>query len=488
MPDKKLPKQHGIVALFNGYLATGLTAILAFIVCRHLLLIDEVTALIITTGVFVITSLAVIIVLTHKLQQPLKHLDSELQGLQEKIEQSTSALASVHGQTTALAESIPVGLAVFDHEMKLKLYNKRLEDIFINQAEIVTVGEKQDKPEKLSSSSILEKLKSAVYQKQQPSIIDWINTSRAQKVQDYMFWPMAEIAGVDGAYDIVAYYNKSADQDFELVLAFVNRSDDQARTDKQIEFISLAAHELRGPLSVMRGLIDVFQTEVNQSLSEDHQQLLTRMSVSAKQLASYVDNILNVSRIERENFQVKLGRHNLAEVVKSAIVDLDIRARANHRSLKMNVPSDLPEVAIDPDAISHVFHNIVDNAIKYSKIDGEIHISATSKDGAVEVTIQDFGIGMPAAVVDNLFTKFYRSHRSRQTVSGTGLGLYLSKAIVEAHGGKIWVRSTEKLGSTFGFTLPLYESVKDRIKSGELAVNVTGSKSNWIKNHALVRK
>jgi signal transduction histidine kinase len=100
--------------------------------------------------------------------------------------------------------------------------------------------------------------------------------------------------------------------------------------------------------------------------------------------------------------------------------------------------------------------------------------------------VKDFGVGVPTSVVPNLFTKFYRDHRNRAQIGGTGLGLYLSKAIVNAHGGEIWLRTKEGEGSTFGFTVLPYDKLADeKKKDGE---GITRSAQGWIKNHSLYRR
>jgi signal transduction histidine kinase len=134
--------------------------------------------------------------------------------------------------------------------------------------------------------------------------------------------------------------------------------------------------------------------------------------------------------------------------------------------------------------------NLIDNAIKYSHDGGEIIVSARLDGDFVETTVQDFGIGIPESVTGRLFTKFYRSHRSRQAVTGTGLGLYLCKAILESHGGSIWVRSAEGQGSIFGFRLPTYASVAAQIQKGDNSneeMIIRGS-HGWIKNHSYYRR
>jgi signal transduction histidine kinase len=99
--------------------------------------------------------------------------------------------------------------------------------------------------------------------------------------------------------------------------------------------------------------------------------------------------------------------------------------------------------------------------------------------------VTDNGIGIPANVVGNLFHKFYRSHRSRETVAGTGIGLYICKAIIESHGGKIGVTSTEGVGSTFSFTVPTYASVAEKLQANDYTnAGLISSSDGWIKNHS----
>jgi two-component system phosphate regulon sensor histidine kinase PhoR/two-component system sensor histidine kinase VicK len=132
--------------------------------------------------------------------------------------------------------------------------------------------------------------------------------------------------------------------------------------------------------------------------------------------------------------------------------------------------------------------NLIDNAIKYSNEGGTVEVTAQALPTAVEVSVKDQGIGMPSNVVSNLFHKFYRSHRSRETVAGTGIGLYICKAIVESHGGTIGVRSVEGEGSTFTFTLPIYATVADKLKAGNNSnESLIEHHDGWIKNHGAFR-
>src|SRR5690606_11445053 len=156
--------------------------------------------------------------------------------------------------------------------------------------------------------------------------------------------------------------------------------------------------------------------------------------------------------------------------------------------LSVNFPEDLPTVAADATGVSEVLANLIDNAIKYSHEGGVVNVSAAASSEFVTVTVEDNGIGMPDQVVSNLFHKFYRSHRSRETVAGTGIGLYICKFIVESHGGTISVRSTEGQGSIFTFSLPIYATVADKLKANNNSnEGLVAKGEGWIKNHAMYR-
>jgi len=167
---------------------------------------------------------------------------------------------------------------------------------------------------------------------------------------------------------------------------------------------------------------------------------------------------------------------------------MKLRASSQNRLLAISIPTDLPTIAVDRASMSEVFGNLIDNAIKYSKEGGAISVTAKANGDFVDISVQDNGIGMPDNVVSNLFQKFYRSHRSRETVAGTGIGLYISKAIVESHGGSISVRSEEGKGSIFTISLPIYATVADKLKASDNSnESLISEGKGWINNHSMFR-
>jgi two-component system phosphate regulon sensor histidine kinase PhoR/two-component system sensor histidine kinase VicK len=319
----------------------------------------------------------------------------------------------------------------------------------------------------------------------------WLESCQ-DKLRDTKVWRRVanKLPGEEGRriFDIIGDFRKGGKDGVETVLITIDRTTEYAPQEEDMDFIALAAHELRGPITVIRGYLELLGQELP-SLEKDQQELIDRLQVSSERLSGYINNILNVSRYDRNHLKLHLQEERVYDVIASLIPDLALRAKTQDRKLTFHVSDTLPTVAADRSSLSEVVSNLIDNAIKYSKDGGEIVVSASVKDNFVEMTVKDFGIGMPSSVVGNLFNKFYRSHRSRQTVSGTGLGLYICKAIVESHGGSIWVRSVESEGTTFGFTLPIYSTVADKLQAGDNGnEKIIDTREGWIKNHAMFRR
>jgi len=287
-------------------------------------------------------------------------------------------------------------------------------------------------------------------------------------------------------FDVIASYSKGTQG--EMVLTLIDRTHLYEVGEEELDFIAFAAHELRGPITVIRGYIDVLSDELSEVLQEDQKELFRRLNVSATRLSGYINNILNTSRYDRRHLRMHLSETTINAVYDTIHDDMDLRANSQNRALTVAIPDGLPTIAADTASLGEVFSNLIDNAIKYSNEGGIINVSALSKGDTVELSVEDRGIGMPSSVVSNLFQKFYRSHRSRETVAGTGIGLYISKAIVESHGGNISVRSEDGHGSTFTVSLPTYKTVADKLKAGNNGNEaLIGNDGSWIKNHNMYR-
>lgn len=321
----------------------------------------------------------------------------------------------------------------------------------------------------------------------------WLKQAKAKTATAVYSWERVRLNVRDNhpprLFDLAAYYNKGNTEKVETMLVLFDHTKQYSQDDQSVSFIALSVHELRTPLTLLRGYIEVFEEEVGQNITDPElQSFMLKMRSQAEQLTAFVNNILNVARIDNDQLELKLQSEDWGATLKSSIEMISLRAKVRDITLKCHIANDLPPVGIDKLSIREVVNNLIDNAIKYSATSRVIQVnSQLNKEGLIETTVQDFGLGIPTSVLQNLFTKFYRDHRNRAQIGGTGLGLYLSKAIVTAHGGSLWVRSKEGEGSTFGFTLVPYAQLTETLKqSGDQ--QITRGAHGWIKNHSLYRR
>lgn len=322
---------------------------------------------------------------------------------------------------------------------------------------------------------------------------DWIELCRQKSVTAQKFWRGIRMSPYEKETqycDMAASYIKQSGEDkVEVVLTIFDQTETYGEEDDALNFIALAVHELRTPLTILRGYIEVFEDELSKDLSPEMQDFMQKMQVAAENLTAFVGNILNVARIEQDQLSLRLNEENWKETISGVVENMQLRAKVHGKKIELTVPDGLPTVGIDKVSMAEVIINLLDNAIKYSpqaKTLIKINVALT-KDNLVETTVQDYGVGIPETIVPHLFEKYSRNHRNRSTVSGTGLGLYLSKALVSAHGGNIWVRSKEGEGTIFGFTIIPYSQLADKDKSGDNK-GITRSAHGWIKNHSLSRR
>jgi signal transduction histidine kinase len=291
-------------------------------------------------------------------------------------------------------------------------------------------------------------------------------------------------------FDLAAYYNQDNPGNLETMVVFFDHTTQYAQDDQAMSFVALAVHELRTPLTLLRGYIEAFDEELHGRLTPELDDFMKKMAVSAQQLSTFINTILNVSRIENDQFELQLNRESWQDILIKTVDDLRLRAEVRGIALELDLPPQLPAVGVDRVSIYEVVSNLVDNAIKYSGDSKKIVIKAyQNREGLVETTIQDYGVGIPASAIGHIFDKFYRNHRNRSQIGGTGLGLYLAKAIIGAHGGQIWVSSHEGQGSTFGFTVLPYSQVAEELKNrNNSPKDIVRSAHGWIKNHSLYRR
>jgi len=240
------------------------------------------------------------------------------------------------------------------------------------------------------------------------------------------------------------------------LITLLDTSGEKQLEEMKVDFVSMAAHELRTPLTAIRGYASLLQMHYAANLDESAKELLTRLIVSTTNLANLIDNLLSVSRIERNNLTVEVKPLDLRIIVKDIYASFKQEAQTRKQNFVLNMPDELPMVMADPFRIGQVFINLIGNALTYTPNGGNITVTLTDRKDHLEIKVQDSGEGIPKEALPRLFTKFFRVSGSlEQGSKGSGVGLYITKSIVEMHQGKIWAESTLGQGSTFMFTLPV---------------------------------
>jgi signal transduction histidine kinase len=220
----------------------------------------------------------------------------------------------------------------------------------------------------------------------------------------------------------------------------------------QKEFINVAAHELRTPIQPILGLSQVLQSKIKDN--EQHV-LVDVISRNAKRLQHLTEDILDVTRIESQLLQLNKEKFNLNEVIMSVLADYEsLIKRIKDVKVSFISKGDFL-VEADKGRLNQVISNLLDNAIKFTQ-KGSIAISSERKDDNVIVSIKDTGIGIDHELMPRLFSKF-----ASKSFTGTGLGLFISKSIIEAHGGRIWAENnSDGKGATFTFSVPLVTKIQ----------------------------
>ncbi len=318
----------------------------------------------------------------------------------------------------------------------------------------------------------------------------WLKEVGNNRANATASWDRVRFKTAEGTlrqFDLAVEYNQHNPEGVDVVLTMFDHSELYSQDDEGIGFIALCVHELRTPLTLLRGYIEVFERELPTDMQPELKDYVRKMNAAARQLTSFVSNILNVARAESDQLVLSLQKNEWKNVVENATANLKLLAEVRGISLECQVAADLPPVGVDRVSIYEVMNNLVDNAIKYSGDSKKIVISSQMRDGMVETTVQDWGVGIPESTMPNLFTKFYRNFRNRSQIGGTGLGLYLCKAIIAAHGGNIWVQSKVGQGTIIGFTLMPYDKLAEEQKNSDNKEIVRGA-HGWIKNHSLYRR
>ena len=224
------------------------------------------------------------------------------------------------------------------------------------------------------------------------------------------------------------------------------------------EAVSIIAHRLKNPIAIVKGYLEALISEDCGEINQDQKEYLSDAIINLKEMSKTVSDLISVSIIEESKYKLNLKLVSLEDIVFKVLSEFFYWAKASNCKIVFKKAKKLPQVLTDPDKIKSVVENLISNAIKYNLGSGLIEVSVLLRQRGQEIlfSCKDNGIGILEKDYKKVFTKFYRSEEALEVdPSGSGLGLYIDKAIVELSGGRIWFESNKNKGTTFYFTLPI---------------------------------
>lgn len=339
-------------------------------------------------------------------------------------------------RTYLLLENLPEGIIILDETDRIIFFNKKVEELLRWREEFL--GKKISELKEVENFHFISEL----FEEDTSQLLGKVIKMRE---------------------DLILRFNgvelKKGNEILGKAIFFTDITREFSLERLKREFVSVAAHQLRTPISAMGWAIKTLLSEKLGPLTKKQSEYLKEIFQTNERLVHLIDDLLNTAKIEEGKFLEKENEFSLEAIVEFVLNLLKPEIEKKKINLQYARPfPKLPLVKMDVEKIKLVVENLISNAIQYTFPGGEIQISLGMPAKGTEVffAIKDNGIGIPEKEKHQVFTKFFRaSNAMKMQPSGTGLGLYLCKNIIEAHGGRIWFESEEGKGTTFYFTLPI---------------------------------
>jgi PAS domain S-box-containing protein len=360
-----------------------------------------------------------------------------LMNILEDVEEARKAAEQERDKTLAIIENFPEGLLFFDKENKVSSINPKAQQLFGLKPENLIGKSVRDLRKTLSLKPLVEILGETlkgVYRKE-------------LKLSEGLIIEVSTIVIMSEGEKIGTL----------VILRDVTREKIVERL--KTEFVSIAAHQLRTPLSAIKWTLRMILDGDLGEVPKEQREFLEKTYQSNERMIRLINDLLNVTRIEEGRFLYNIKKQDIIEIAEKVIGPLKEIAKRKRLKLEFKKPKEkLPEIEADAEKLSLVFQNLIENAIHYTPSDGKVRVSIEYFKNKKEIliSVQDTGIGIPKDQQNRVFSRFFRAANAiRAETEGTGLGLFIAKNVVEAHGGKIWFESVENKGTTFYFTLPV---------------------------------
>ena len=230
-------------------------------------------------------------------------------------------------------------------------------------------------------------------------------------------------------------------------------------------FVSFVVHELKNPMASIKGYTELVAGGVAGPVSEMQSSFLGTVRSNVDRMNTIVSDLNDVTKIQVGNLRLDYHTVYIASILEEVIRSLKRQIDEKEHQLSLDLPDDLPAVWSDPDRLAQIFTNLVSNAVKYTQEGGRIFVGAERVIEAQEMTaaeyvhvwVKDTGMGIAESDQAGIFQQYYRTEQAKEMASGTGLGLNITKNLIEMQGGRIWFESQYNVGTTFHFTIPLAE-------------------------------
>lgn len=400
------------------------------------------------TGYFIgFFDLADIKIYQKSLEEKSKGLEEAriaLMNILEDVEEAWKVAEEERDKTLTIITNFTDGLLTFDEENKLSSVNPQAENFF------------NIKSEKVLGKSISELTEIPVFK----SLIKILG----KEIKELFRKELSIKPNLTLEVTVTSIFREKEKIGNLVILHDITR--EKLIERMKTEFVSLSAHQLRTPLSAVKWTLRMILDGDLGPITEEQRNFIEKTYKANERMIGLINALLDVARIEEGRYLHKSTLTDIEPVVQFVMNSYKEEIKRKKLRFKFKKPKlKLPKVKVDVEKIRLAIDNLLDNAIRYTPAGGEVTVSLKCVKKEIELSVKDTGVGIPKDQQKRVFTKFFRGvNVMRLETEGTGLGLFIAKNIIEAHGGRIWFESEEKKGTTFHFTLPIPEKFEEFLK------------------------
>lgn len=373
-----------------------------------------------------------------KRTEELRESRVALMNVLEDVETARKSVEEEKNKTMAIITNFSDGLLLFDSKNKLFLVNSQIKSYFGMDSEEV-VGKKLSE---LAKKSVLT------------PVIEIIKDPKRSKIKKVY---REELKLRENLYfEVSTIPLKGGKKNIGNLVILHDVSREKVVEKLKTEFVSLAAHQLRTPLSAIKWTLKMLLDGDLGKVNPNQREYIEKTYKSNERMITLINDLLNVTRIEEGRYLYKQNLTEVQSLVEFVISSLKEKAKNQDVKLIFKKPEEkMPKIKADVEKIRMAIYNIINNAISYTLSGGKVEVLLTKEDNNMKIIVSDSGIGIPEDQQKRVFSKFFRADNAvKEDTTGTGLGLYITKNIIEAHKGKIWFESESGKGTTFYITIP----------------------------------